>query len=175
MRGSSSKPHMFSVVGYKNTGKTTLVSKLVAALKAEGYRVGTCKHDGGHEFEIDRIDTDTWKHRQAGADVTFIASKTHAALQFFYEAEASLDDWLEHLSRPELGLDLIIVEGWKRSHLPKIVMLGHEKIEQLSNVIGYATDCKGSSIAEGYAAVYDRDNVEAFVHLIKARVLNTTT
>jgi len=173
MKGS--KPHIFSVVGYKNTGKTTLVAKLVAALKAEGYRVGTCKHDGAHDFEIDREQTDTWKHRQAGADVTLIASKTHAALQFFYQEEPALDAWLEQLSRPELGLDLIIVEGWKRSDLPKIVMLGHEKIEQLSNVIGYVIDCKGTLIAEGYAEVYDRDNVEALVDLIKTRVLNTTT
>jgi molybdopterin-guanine dinucleotide biosynthesis protein MobB len=164
------KPRILSVVGYKNTGKTTLVSRLVTALKAEGYRVGTLKHDGGHDFEIDREGTDTWKHRQAGADVTLIASKSHAALQLFYEEEPALEQWLDQLSHPQFGLDILVVEGWKRSTLPKIVMIGHEKIEQLSNVIGYVSDYKASSIADEYPEVYDREDVEKIVELIKTRV-----
>jgi molybdopterin-guanine dinucleotide biosynthesis protein B len=161
-----------AVVGCKNTGKTTLVSRLVAAFKKEGYRVGTCKHDGLHDFEIDTPGTDTWKHREAGADVTLIASKSHAAMRVYYQQEPPLDAFLEQLSRKELGLDLVIVEGWKRSDLPKIVLLGPEKIERLTNVIAYAGNCKESSIAVGDERVYDRDDLEALVQLIKDRVLH---
>jgi molybdopterin-guanine dinucleotide biosynthesis protein B len=162
-----------AVVGYKNTGKTTLVTRLVAAFQKEGYRVGTCKHDGGHDFEIDRPDTDTWKHREAGAAVTLIASRSKAALQISYDeqSEPGVEEWLERLSDPQLGLDLVIVEGWKRSDLPKIVMVGSENLERLSNVIAYAADCKTSSIADLGRQVYDKGDIDSFVQLIKARVL----
>lgn len=165
-------PKVISVVGYKNTGKTTLVSKLVAAFKAEGLRVATCKHDGGHDFTLDTPGTDTYKHRQAGADVTLIASRTHAAMQVYYEQEPPLDDWLAKLSDPALALDLVIVEGWKRSDLPKIVLLGPEKIERMTNVVAFAGDCRFSSIAVEGAEVYDRNDVAALVRLLHARVLD---
>ncbi len=160
-----------AVVGYKNTGKTTLVSRLVAAFRAEGYKVGTCKHDGGHDLELDTPHTDTWKHRQAGASATLIASRSQAAL-YMYEQEPPLADLLHRLSSAVPDLDLVIVEGWKGSDLPKIVMVGEEKIERLANVIGYAANCKESSIAVGQEQVYDRGDIDALVRLIKHRVLH---
>ncbi len=57
---------VISVVGYKNSGKTALVSKLVTALSALG-SVGTVKHMESHRFNPE--DTDTGKHFDAGADV----------------------------------------------------------------------------------------------------------
>ena len=62
---------IIQVVGYKNSGKTTLVSELVRTLTSEGYRVGTLKHDA-HDFEPDIPGKDTWQHRKAGAQVTAI-------------------------------------------------------------------------------------------------------
>ena len=167
-----------AVVGVTNSGKTTLVARLVEAFKREGLRVGTCKHDGAHDFEIDRPSTDSWKHREAGADVTLVASRTHAALQQFYaeEAEPPLERWLEELSDPRLGLDLIVVEGWKNSALPKIVLLRDEddvkNVEHLSNVVCYAADSQLPSIAVHDSAVYyERDDSPNLVQSIRARVL----
>lgn len=165
----------FAVVGYKNTGKTTLVARLIAAFQQEGYRVGTCKHDGGHDFEYDQPGTDSWQHREAGAAVTLLASRTKAVLGMFYgdqsRPEPELGAWLDQLSEPQHGLDLIIVEGWKRSDLPKIVLLGSEKIERITNVLAYAAVCKASLIADGPQQVYDREDIDSFVQLIKERVL----
>jgi molybdopterin-guanine dinucleotide biosynthesis adapter protein len=167
-----------AVVGFKNSGKTTLVARLVEAFKREGLRVGTCKHDGAHDFEIDRPGTDSWQHRAAGADVTLVASRTHAALQQFYEgaAEPPLERWLEELSDPRLGLDLIVVEGWKNSSLPKIVLLRDladaKNVEHLSNVVCFAADSPLPSIAVHDSPVYyDRDDIVTLVQLIRARVL----
>lgn len=164
-----------AVVGYKNTGKTTLVARLVAAFQQEGCRVGTCKHDGGHDFEYDRPGTDSQQHREAGAAVTLLASRTKAVLGMFYgeqgQPEPELETWLDLLSAPEHGLDLILVEGWKRSALPKIVLLGPEKIERITNVLAYAADCKGSLIADDGRQVYDREDIDSFVQLIKEQVL----
>lgn len=159
--------NVLAVVGTKNTGKTTLVSRLVAAFKKTGLRVATCKHDGGHEFEIDVPNTDTWKHRQAGADITLIASRSHMALQLFYEEEPPLDVWLEQLKRLPHPPDLVLVEGWKRSSVPKIVMLGTEKIEQLSNVVAYVRVEEPVSIADRSFGVYDREDIEGLVQLIQ--------
>lgn len=159
--------NVLAVVGTKNTGKTTLVSRLVAAFKKKGLRVATCKHDGGHDFEIDVPNTDTWKHRQAGADITLIASRSHMALQMFYEEEPSLDVWLEQLKRLPQPPDLVLVEGWKRSSVPKIVMLGPEKIEQLSNVVAYVRAGASESIADRSFVVYDKEDIEGLVQFIE--------
>lgn len=159
--------NVIAVVGTKNTGKTTLVSGLVRAFKKRGLRVAACKHDGGHDFEIDVPNTDTWKHREAGADITLIASRSHMALQLFYEAEPSVEVWLEQLKNLPEPPDLVLVEGWKRSSLPKIVLLGPEKIEQLSNVVAYVRAGGPDSIAELPSGVYDRGDVEGLVQLIQ--------
>lgn len=162
-----------AVVGYKNTGKTTLVTRLVAAFKAEGLRVGTLKHEGGgHDIAGDTPHTDTWQHRQAGADVTLLASPTQAVLRQHYETEPPLEQFLQQLNGVEPALDLILVEGWKHSDLPKIVLVCNEKIERLANVLAYAGNCKESSIAVGLEQVYDREDIEALVRLIKDRVLH---
>ena len=159
--------NVIAVVGTKNTGKTTLVGRLVSAFKKRGLRVATCKHDGGHDFEIDRPNTDTWKHREAGADFTLIASRSHMAVQMFYEAEPSVEAWLEVLKNMPAPPDLVLVEGWKRSSLPKIVLLGPEKIEQLSNVVAYVRTGEPDSIADLPSEVYDREDVEGLVQLIQ--------
>lgn len=163
-----------AVVGYKNTGKTTLVTRLVAAFKKEGYRVGTCKHDGAHELRLDASGTDSEQHAAAGADVTLVASRTQAAKRVFYAEEAvepPLERWLAELSDPALALDLIIVEGWKHSTIPKIVMLGEEKSEQFPNVLAYVSDLQISSIAVNSLRVYDRDDIVSLIHLIKQQVM----
>jgi len=68
-----------SFVGYSNSGKTTFLVKVITELKKRGYRIGVIKHDG-HDFEIDHVGTDTWKHQQAGADVVCIASSHKVAV-----------------------------------------------------------------------------------------------
>jgi len=163
-----------AVVGSKNTGKTTLVCRLVAMFREQGLRVGTIKHDGAHELRLDAEGTDSWQHGQAGAIATVAVSRSGTAAQYFYEAEPALDHWLEHLSAPSLGLDLILVEGYKHSLLPKLVLLGDQKIEQLSNVIGFVRNGTSGSIAEDGAGVYDREDIAALVRLIRSRVLAET-
>ncbi|MDF2834525.1 MAG: molybdopterin-guanine dinucleotide biosynthesis protein B-like protein, partial [Paenibacillus sp.] len=66
LEGKGHRPAVIQVVGYKNTGKTTIVCQLTSLLKEAGYKVGTIKHDA-HEFRMDHPGTDTWKHQQSGA------------------------------------------------------------------------------------------------------------
>lgn len=111
------KPAIFGVTGYKNSGKTTLVSKLVAALTARGHLVSTVKH-AHHAFDIDQPGRDTYQHREAGArEVAIVSGKRWALMhELADEDEPSLDDILLRLG----PCDLVIIEGYKKEPHPKI-------------------------------------------------------
>ncbi len=120
---------VFGITGWKNSGKTTLVANLVTSLRLRGYRVSTIKH--AHcNFDIDRPGTDRYKHRQAGAEQVLLASGQRWALmqELRDEPEPELDDLLQHLT----PVDLVLVEGFKMGHQPKIqVVRPQHKTEPL--------------------------------------------
>jgi molybdopterin-guanine dinucleotide biosynthesis adapter protein len=109
-------PPVISIVSKKNSGKTTLLEKLIPALCQRGYRVGTIKHDH-HGFEIDREGKDTWRHKMAGAGTVVISSPRKMALIKDVQEEVSLDSLVEqHFS----DMDLVITEGYKKAGKPQI-------------------------------------------------------
>ncbi|MGV8074213.1 MAG: molybdopterin-guanine dinucleotide biosynthesis protein B [Syntrophobacteraceae bacterium] len=105
-----------SVVGASGSGKTTFLEKLIPELVRHGYRVGALKHDA-HGFQMDKEGKDTWRHRKAGAHVIGISSRLQVATIRSTEEEMDLQElagryfWLE---------DILITEGFKTSHYPKI-------------------------------------------------------
>ncbi len=101
-----------SVVGTKKTGKTTLITALVRSLAKYG-RVGTIKNMAGHPIDSG----DTRRHFDAGADV--VIGLGDAKLKVT-RGSFSLDDALAELQSD--GIDFAVVEGFKHSDLPKIVM-----------------------------------------------------
>lgn len=115
---------VISVVGYKKSGKTALVSALVRELSGFG-AVGTVKHMG--EQRLNPEETDTGRHVDAGADM--VIGITGSELVSF-SRDSNLEDALDMLC--DRGLDFAVVEGFKGSKLPKIA-LGN--LEGISNVI----------------------------------------
>ncbi|MEM9206949.1 MAG: molybdopterin-guanine dinucleotide biosynthesis protein B [Pseudomonadota bacterium] len=108
---------VFGITGWKNSGKTTLVSRVVEDLTARGYRVSTVKH--AHEtFDIDHPGTDSFKHRTAGAvEVALVSKKRWAIMhELRGDQEPSLMDVLKSMA----PCDLVIIEGYKREPHPKI-------------------------------------------------------
>jgi molybdopterin synthase catalytic subunit len=105
---------IISVVGYKKTGKTTLVEMLVRDLKKHG-SVGTIKHL--HEHAINTPDTDTWKHARAGADVVIGITQNELVK---FTRNNDLAHGLDELANA--GMDFAIVEGFKDSKLPKFAL-----------------------------------------------------
>ncbi len=105
---------IISVVGYKKTGKTALVERLVKALKERG-SVGTVKHL--HDHSLHTPNTDTWKHARAGADVV-IGVTPYELVKFSHEN--NLTRALSELA--DEGMDFAVVEGWKESTFPKIAL-----------------------------------------------------
>ncbi len=107
-------PPLITIVGHSNSGKTTVVEKLIPELKRRGYRVGTIKHTS-HGFSMDQKGKDTYRHRAAGADAVLAASPDQIAL-VKSTAEESLDSLLPYF----LDMDIILVEGYKQEKKPKI-------------------------------------------------------
>jgi molybdopterin-guanine dinucleotide biosynthesis protein B len=98
-------------------GKTTFLEKLVPEIKSRGYRVGTIKHDAHDHFEIDHQGKDTWRHREAGAQVVAISSPTRFALTKMVESELSVDSIVATYFTDE---DLVLTEGYKSGSKAKI-------------------------------------------------------
>ncbi len=105
------------IVGWHNSGKTTLVVALVRELSARGYRVSTVKH-AHHKFDVDTPGKDSWQHRDAGAAEVMVGSENRWALMHELRGapEPDLDALLSHMS----PVDLILVEGFKSAEVDKI-------------------------------------------------------
>jgi len=118
---------IISIVGKSDSGKTTLIEKLVPELTRKGYRVATVKHDV-HGFEVDQEGKDSWRHKQAGAHTVIISSPQKIALIRDVEKDSTLDEirrrWVQ-------DVDLLLSEGYKKDVQPKIEVFRKEKHKKL--------------------------------------------
>lgn len=108
---------LYGVTGWKNAGKTTLMERLVAEIAGRGFSVSTIKH-AHHATDVDQPGRDSYRHREAGAREVLLASPNRWALmnELREEQEWELEDLLPKLS----PVDLVLVEGYKRSPHPKV-------------------------------------------------------
>jgi len=109
---------ILSVVGRSNSGKTTLLEKLIRELAGRGRRVGTVKHHHHHgPVTVDVPGKDSWRHRQAGAcAVALLSPET-----MFVVRDSGKGLSLDALAHLDLrGVDLILTEGFKSGAMPKI-------------------------------------------------------
>lgn len=105
-------------VGYQNSGKTTLVEKVISRLSHRGLRVGSIKHHGHKGFDIDQPGKDSWRHAQAGSRHVGLVSPDQYAEYARTEGEVPVTDLLAHYT----DVDVVIVEGYKTAGLPSIVV-----------------------------------------------------
>lgn len=115
-------PAVVSIVSKKNSGKTTLLEKLIPELRRRGYRVGTIKHDA-HGFDIDHEGKDSWRHKQAGAQTVVISSPRKLALIQDVAREAHLD---EIVAQFFADMDIVLTEGYKTGGKPQIEIYRRE-------------------------------------------------
>jgi molybdopterin-guanine dinucleotide biosynthesis protein B len=134
---------IISIVGKSDSGKTTLIEKLVPELTRRGYRIATVKHDV-HGFEVDREGKDSWRHKQAGAHTVVISSSNKVALIRDVERDLNLEEIREKFVQ---DVDLILSEGYKKDVQPKIEIFRKEKHKELlctkeDNLIAIVSDKK---------------------------------
>lgn len=111
------KAQIFAISGVKNSGKTTLITRILPVLTEKGIKVATIKHDG-HDFDADVPGTDTYRHFHAGAygTVIFSDSKYMVVKKQPHMTEEQMMEWF-----PEA--DLILLEGFKTCPYPKIELI----------------------------------------------------
>ena len=136
---------VLAIAAWSGTGKTSLLKKLIPALRAQGIRPGLIKHTH-HNMDIDKPGKDSYELRKAGAAQTMVASAQRWALMTETPGEEALDlDYL--VSRMDHStLDLVLVEGFKHESVAKILLFrsdaGHEIAELTvdQHVIAVASD-----------------------------------
>ena len=103
----------FGIVGWKNSGKTGLVERLVTEISLKGFSVSTIKH-AHHTFDIDQMGKDSFRHRQAGAMEVLLSSENRWALmhELRDSSELNLNELLLKLS----PVDLVLIEGFKNEY-----------------------------------------------------------
>jgi molybdopterin-guanine dinucleotide biosynthesis protein B len=108
---------VYGIVGWKNSGKTTLVERLVTEITIRGFSVSTVKH-AHHTFDVDHEGKDSFRHRAAGATEVLLASRNRWALMHEIRdgAEPPLSELLEKIS----PVDLVLIEGYKRGNHAKV-------------------------------------------------------
>lgn len=134
--------HIFGITGWKNSGKTTLVVKLVSHLTKLGYKVSTIKH-AHHAFDIDQPGRDSFQHREAGATEVLVSSVNRWALihELRNENEISLNTVLSKLT----PVDLVLVEGYKHDEHPKLQVYRPDvnnelMVDSIPNIVAVASN-----------------------------------
>jgi len=163
---STTCPPIFGVTGWKNSGKTTLVVRLVEELTGRGFHVSTVKH-AHHDFDIDREGTDSYRHRVAGAtEVALVSGRRWAIMHELRDAdEPEMDEIVARIA----PCDIILIEGYKREAHPKIEARRLETIkkEPLApkdpNILAIAADYE---IGDTELPVYNLDDVPSIADFV---------
>jgi molybdopterin-guanine dinucleotide biosynthesis adapter protein len=151
---------VIQVVGYKNSGKTTVTCKMIRGLSNKGWKVGSIKHDA-HDFEVDYPGKDTWQHREAGAIVTAINSRDKTAIM--EQRGTTLQALIERIH----GVDVVMVEGYKFESYPKIVILKQERdISLLSETSGIIAIASWFTLQHETIPVVRHDDYEAMLEIV---------
>lgn len=159
---------VYGVIGWKNSGKTSLMERLVAEITTRGFSVSTVKHVH-HAVDLDQPGKDTFRHRQAGAREVVLASKDRFALMVEHRGpEPDLSAILARLA----PVDLVLVEGYKRDSHQKLEVwrleTGQSMIQPGDPLIrAVATDEPGLSLS---VPVLDLNDTAAIADFILTEV-----
>ena len=156
---------VIGVCGFKNSGKTTLIEKLVRHLTESGFRVSTIKH-AHHDFDIDHEGRDSFRHRKAGATEVAVVSQNRFAIM--HELRGAEPPSLAQILGKLALCDLVIVEGYKRD--------AHDKIElrnlDLRHPVLAGSDptivaiAANGDISNSPVPAFNRDDVAALAQFI---------
>ena len=161
---------IIAICGVKNSGKTTLITKLIQKFNSLGYNVATIKHDG-HDFNADIEGTDSYKHKQAGAYGTAVFSR-NKFLVVKEQKETNEQELIDLF--PEA--DIIFLEGFKKSTYPKIEIIrnnnSYESVCNKENLIAIASDINVENNIKNLdidKPIINLNNIEDFMKCVKTQ------
>ncbi|EIV1154359.1 TPA: molybdopterin-guanine dinucleotide biosynthesis protein B [Listeria monocytogenes] len=118
---------ILQIIGFKNSGKTTLLNALIRASRKENYTVSAIKHDA-HDFSVDHAGTDSYSFQESGAEAVVIANLRQYAVM----EQTGIDLKTAIQKLPES--DIVLIEGYKEGPFPKIILVREQaEIELLNN------------------------------------------
>ena len=167
---------IFGIAGWKNTGKTSLIVRLIGELTGRGVRVSTLKH-AHHNFEPDVSGKDSYLHRQAGASEVLVSGAQRWALisEVGEGEEARFPELLSKLAPS----DLVLVEGFKTVEHPKIQVLRGNDPNQLAGfnaVCAYASDdAEWAKTVAGSARILESHDTAEIADYILANAVESST
>jgi molybdopterin-guanine dinucleotide biosynthesis protein B len=126
-----------SFIGFSDSGKTTLLEKLIPELKRRGYRVATIKHAEEIDFEPGK---DSGRHLQAGSDLAAVVAPTQVVMVKPTGKPVAIEEVASLLGN---DYDIILAEGYKNANVPKIALYrgnGEPLLANISGLVGVVTD-----------------------------------
>jgi molybdopterin-guanine dinucleotide biosynthesis protein B len=108
---------VMGVVGWSGSGKTSLLLGLLPILRSAGLQVSTMKH-AHHRFDVDKPGKDSFRHREAGASEVLVVTSSRWVLM--HESRDEPEPSIEALIERMTPVDLLLIEGFKTHHHPKL-------------------------------------------------------
>lgn len=115
----------FSVTGLTGSGKTTVIENVIEELVKRGYSVGSVKEIHNDEFKIDKEGTNTWRHRQAGADT--VTARSHQETDILHKGYLPIYEILSNYSQ-----DFVVLEGVRDAVVPNIAVAKEDEQPDIS-------------------------------------------
>lgn len=130
---------LIQIAGYKNSGKTTLVTRILKMARKSGINVSSLKHHGHGGLPLGLEEKDSMLHREAGAMIAGVEGA--GVLQFTRERPWELEDLVNIYQL--LDVELLIIEGFKQADYEKVVLIRDEAdlhlLEQLNHIVAVMT------------------------------------
>lgn len=160
--------NVIGIVGWKNTGKTTLAAALIRELSSRGLTVNSIKH-AHHGVDVDQPGTDSYKHRDAGAREVILAGGKRFAIM--HELRGTNEPTLDELLGRLAPSDWVVVEGFKTHAHPKIEVHRREcastpLYREDASIIALAADHVADYAEDFPGPVFDVSNVTALADFI---------
>ena len=158
---------VIGIVGWKDVGKTHLVTEIIKLLVAKNYRVGSIKH-AHHDFDIDKPGTDSFKHRESGSNQVIISSSKRWAKinENIDNREKDLKELIEEFE----NIDIVIVEGFKNETHPKIEIIVNDvetSNRKIKNVIAIVSD----EMLKSNTPIFKKNEIKSLVEFIIKEIL----
>ncbi|GGG91236.1 molybdopterin-guanine dinucleotide biosynthesis protein B [Staphylococcus pragensis] len=125
---------IFQIVGFKNSGKTTLMQHTIKFLKSHGYTVATIKHHGheGEDITLQDSQVDHMKHFEAGADQSIVQGSEYQQTVTRAHKQNLTQIIDESVT---ISCNIILVEGFKNEDFDKVIVYrNQEELNELSNL-----------------------------------------
>jgi len=165
---------VIGLAGWSGAGKTTLLARMIPRLLARGLRVSTIKH-AHHSFDLDHPGKDSHRHRLAGAAEVLVSSSERWAL--LHELRGMEEPSLAELIAKLTPVDLVMVEGFKRSTHPKLEVHRAANGKPLlhpgdPNIVAIAADIP---LPSARVPVLALDDVDGIIDVVVARAAPAAT